>query len=74
MEYILIHTLQKEVLKGSVYANATMKTIQLKIIETGAWVKEMKNRIKIELPQFCPARNEQLKGFEMLILLRTQQC
>ena len=30
MAYILIHNLQKEVLKGSEHANATMKTIQLK--------------------------------------------
>jgi len=71
MAYILIHTLQKQVLKGSEYANATMKTIQLKIIKTAAWVKEMKTRIKIELPQFCPTRNEQIKGFEMLMMLRT---
>jgi len=27
-----------------------MKTIQLKIIKTAAWVKEMKTKIKIELP------------------------
>ncbi|HES59517.1 MAG TPA: IS1380 family transposase [Caldithrix sp.] len=71
MAYILIHTLQKEVLKGSEYANATMKTIQLKIIKTAAWVKEMKTKIKIELPQFCPTKREQTKGFEMLIMLRT---
>jgi len=71
MAYILIHTLQKQVLKGSEYANATMKTIQIKIIKTAAWVKEMKTRIKIELPQFCPAKDEQIRGFEMLIALRT---
>jgi len=69
--YILIHTLQKQVLKGSEYANATMKTIQLKIIKTAAWVKEMKTKIKIELPQFCTTKKEQIKGFEMLIMLRT---
>ena len=71
MAYILIHTLQKEVLKESEYANATMKTIQLKIIKTAAWVKEMKTKIKIELPQFCTTKNEQIKGYERLIILRT---
>jgi hypothetical protein len=71
MAYILIHTLQKQVLKDTEYANATMKTIQLKIIKTAAWVKEMKTKIRIELPQFCPTKNEQIKGFEMLMLLRT---
>ena len=71
MAYILIHTLQKQILKGSEYANATMKTIQLKIIKTAAWVKEMKTKIKIELPQFCTTKKEQIKSFEMLIMLRT---
>ena len=71
MAYILIHTLQKEVLKGSEYANATMKTIQNKIIKTAAWVKELKTKIKIELPQFCTTKNEQIRGYEKLIILRT---
>jgi len=71
MAYILIHTLQKEVLKGSEYANVTMKTIQLKIIKTAAWVKEMKTKIKIELPQFCTTKTEQIRGYERLIILRT---
>jgi hypothetical protein len=71
MAYILIHTLQKEVLKGSEYANATMKTIQLKIIKTAAWVKEMRTKIKIELPQFCTTKTEQIRGYERLIILRT---
>ena len=71
MAYILIHTLQKQVLNGTEYANATMKTIQNKIIKTAAWVKEMKTKIKIELPQFCPTKEEQIKGYKMLIMLRT---
>jgi hypothetical protein len=71
MAYILIHTLQKELLRGSKYANATMKTIQLKIIKTAAWVREMKTKIKVELPRFCPTKGEQIKGFEMLMILRT---
>lgn len=71
MAYILIHTLQKQVLNGTEYANATMKTIQNKIIKTAAWVKEMKTKIKIELPRFCPTKEEQINGYKMLIMLRT---
>ena len=71
MAYILLHTLQKQVLKGSEYTNATMKTIQNKIIKTATWVKEMRTKIKIELPQFCPIKEEQIKGFERLMMLRT---
>ncbi|HRC88815.1 MAG TPA: transposase [Bacteroidales bacterium] len=71
MAYILIHTLQKQLLKGTEYADATMKTIQNKIIKTAAWVKEMKTKIKIELPRFCPTKEEQIKGYKMMIMLRT---
>jgi len=71
MAYILMHTLQKEVLKGTEYANATMKTIQIKIIKTAAWVKELRTKIKIELPRFCTTKSEQVRGYESLIMLRT---
>ncbi len=43
----------------------------IKIIITVAWVKEKKTIIKIEFPQFCPAREEQIKTCKMLIILRT---
>lgn len=69
--YVLLHTMQKELFKGSDFANATFKTIQNKIIKTAAWVKEMKTKIKIEFPRFCPNRNLQTKSFQMLEVLRT---
>jgi hypothetical protein len=69
--YVLLHTMQKELFGGSDFANATFKTIQNKIIKTAAWVKEMKTKIKIEFPRFCPTRGIQVKSFQMLELLRT---
>lgn len=48
--YVLIHTLQKEILKGTEFCNATMKTIQLKIIKIAARVKTLKSKVIIELP------------------------
>jgi len=48
--YVLIHTLQQEVLKGTEYGKATMKTIQLKLIKVAARVKILKTKVKIELP------------------------
>ena len=56
MDYILIYALQKEVLRGTEYFNATMKTIQLKVIKVAARVKEMKTKIHIELPVEFPAK------------------
>jgi hypothetical protein len=69
--YVLLHTMQKELFKGSEFENATFKTIQNKIIKTAAWVKEMKTKIKIEFPRFCPTRDLQMKSFHMLEMLRT---
>ncbi len=58
-------------LTGNARLNATFKTLQNKIIKTAAWVKEMKTKIKIELPKFCPTKYIQTKSFEMLSVLVT---
>lgn len=68
--YVLLHTMQKELFKGTEYANATFKTIQNKVIKTAAWVKEMKTKIKIEFPKTCITKELQVKAFEMLCMLR----
>ena len=68
--YVLIHTLQKEVLKGTQYHNSTMKTIQLKLIKVAAYVKEMKTKVKIEFPKACPAEETLSNGFGIFQILR----
>lgn len=69
--YVLLHTMQKELFCNTEFENATFKTIQDKIIKTAAWVKELKTKIKIELPECCPTKRLQTKAFEMLSLLQT---
>lgn len=49
--YVLIHTLQTEVLKSTEFCKVSMKTIQLKLIKVAARVKIMKTKVKIELPK-----------------------
>lgn len=68
--YILLHTMQKELFKGTEFENASFKTIQNKIIKTAAWVKELKTKIKVEFPKTCPTRELQTRSFKMLCLLR----
>jgi len=68
--YVLLHTFQKEVLKGTEFENATFKTIQNKIIKTAAWVKEMKTKVKIELPRCCPTKSIQSNCLEMFAVMR----
>ena len=48
--YVLIHTLQNEVLKGTEFCKVTMKTIQLKLIKVASRVKFMKTKVIIDLP------------------------
>jgi len=52
--YVLLHNLQTEVLCNTEYAKSTFKTIREKIIKVAAYVKEIKTKIKIELPASCP--------------------
>lgn len=68
--YVLMHTMQKEVLKGTEFVNATMKTLQLKVLKTAAIVKELKTKIKIEFPRACQSQVVQTKVFEMFNLMR----
>ena len=68
--YVLIHTLQKEVLQGTEFVNSTMETIQLKLIKVAARVKELKTKIKIEFPRSCPVRTVQTKAFNIFEVLR----
>jgi hypothetical protein len=68
--YVLIHTLQKEVMKHTQFVNSTMKTIQLKIFKTAAYVKEMKTKIKIEFPEGYAYKPEQSKCFGIFAALR----
>lgn len=68
--YVLIHTLQKEILRGTEFTNVTFKTIQNKIIKTAAWVKELKTKIKIEFPKCCPTKYIQSNCLEMFSIMR----
>ena len=68
--YVLIHTLQKEVLAHTQFVNSTMKTIQLKLLKTAAHVKELKTKIKIEFPECYAYKTEQSKCFEIFSVLR----
>ena len=61
--YVLIHSLQSEVLGHTRYAKATMKTIQLNILKTVAWVKELKTKVKIELPGSFAHRDRPKESF-----------
>jgi hypothetical protein len=69
--YVLIHTLQYEVLKGTQFCKSTMKTIQLKLIKVAARVKVLKTKIQIELPKDFSSKWVFEKCFAIFAELRT---
>lgn len=68
--YVLIHSLQQQVLNGTEFCHATMKTIQLKIIKTAARVKIMKTKVQIELPAEFHSKWAFEKSFNRFQILR----
>ncbi|MCF6342186.1 MAG: IS1380 family transposase [Bacteroidales bacterium] len=68
--YVLIHTLQTEMLKTTEFCKASMKTIQLKLIKVAARVKIMKTKVKIELPKEFYGKRVFEKCFIMFDMLR----
>lgn len=68
--YVLIHALQHTVLKATEFENATINTIQLKVLKLSARVRELKTRIKIEFPSSCPYQEMFIKAFSFFQILR----
>ena len=69
--YVLLHNLQTEALQGTGYAKSTFKTIREKIIKVAAYVKELKTKIRIELPASCPNITVFSRCFLLFEALRT---
>ena len=52
--YVLMHTMQVNVLKHNGLASVTMKTFRERFIKMAAQVRELKTKITVELPVTCP--------------------
>jgi len=68
--YVLIHTLQNEVLKSTEFCKATMKTIQLKLIKVAARIKFLKTKVIIDLPSAFYSKWVFEKALSMFEVLR----
>ncbi|MEI8226475.1 MAG: IS1380 family transposase [Bacteroidota bacterium] len=60
--YVLMHTLQENMLKTKGMASVTMKTLRERFIKIAAQVREMKTKIKVEFPAAC-AQSECLENY-----------
>jgi len=70
LAYILFDTLRREVLRGTEWGSSTIETLRLKLIKVGARVRELKTKIKIELPTACPFQQTIRRSFLLLAQLR----
>jgi len=69
--YVLIHALKTEVLKGTPFADATFETIRNRILKIRAQVRELKTRIKIELPQSFVLKDILMNSLGIFKILRS---
>jgi hypothetical protein len=60
--YVLMHTLQENMLKKKGMASVTMKTLRERFIKIAAQVREMKTKIKVEFPRAC-AQSECMENY-----------
>jgi len=68
--YVLLHALKNNILRYTQWANATISTIRLKFLKIGARVRQLKTKIKIELPTSFPYKKALSNGFQILEILR----
>jgi hypothetical protein len=68
--YVLIHALKTNILKTSRWSNATIATIRLRLFKIGARVRQLKTRVKVELPSSCPVKTTLTKSFQIFEVLQ----
>ena len=70
--YVLLHACRANVLKSTQWAQATMRTLQLRLIKIAARVRELKTRIKVEFPASCPVQQDIVRSCQIFALLRAK--
>ena len=68
--YVLLETLRREVLRGTMWSHATMATLRVKVLKIGARVRELKTRITVALPSSCPVQAVLRQSVQRLVRLR----
>jgi hypothetical protein len=63
--YVLIHSLKTNIFKNTEWAKTTIETIRLRLFKIGARVRELKTRIKVELPTSYPLKETLIRSFQI---------
>jgi len=67
--YVLIHVLKTNILKHTEWAKASIATLRARLFKIGARVRQLKTRLKIELPAAFPLKELLLRSFQKFELL-----
>lgn len=67
--YVLIHALKSNVLKHTEWAKASIATLRARLFKIGARVRQLKTRIKVELPAAFPLKELLTRSFQKFELL-----
>ena len=67
--YVFLHALRAEVLRGTEFAGATFATIRTRILKAGAAVRELKTRIRVQLPECFPLKELFTRCFRLFACL-----
>ena len=68
--YVLLHALKTNILRHTQWANATIDTIRMRLLKIGARVRQLKTRVKVELPTSYPLKDTLTKSFQIFETLR----
>ena len=68
--YVLLHALKSNILRHTQWATATIGTIRARLLKIGARVRQLKTRIKVELPTSYPLQATLTKSFQIFEILR----
>ena len=68
--YVLLHALKTNILRHTQWANATISTIRLRLLKIGARVRQLKTRVKVELPTSYPLKDILQQSFQIFEILR----
>lgn len=67
--YVLIHALKTNLLKHTEWAKASIATLRARLFKIGARVRQLKTRIKVELPTAFPLKELLVRSFQKFELL-----
>lgn len=68
--YVLLHALKTNILRHTQWANATIDTIRMRLLKIGARVRQLKTRVKVELPTSYPLKETLINSFQIFETLR----